>query len=133
MAKKLTKKERQEVFDKFGGHCAYCGDPLEKGWHVDHREPIGRRTMWSTTKRRYVYTSICDHPERDTIENFMPACRSCNINKHDMSVEEFRYFVQNFIKSLNRDNVPYKIAKRFGLVLETEIPVIFFFETYETD
>lgn len=60
----------------------------------------------------------------------MPACASCNINKHSMSVEEFRKLVGGFITSLNRDSTQYKIAKRYGFIVEIEKPVVFYFETF---
>ena len=46
-----------------------------------------------------------------------------------MSLEDFRNLIKGFIISLNRDSTQYKIAKRYGLVLEvTEPEVIFYFE-----
>ncbi len=40
---KMTKTDRQKIFDKYGGKCAYCGCELQKGWHVDHVEPEGNQ------------------------------------------------------------------------------------------
>jgi len=37
-----TKKEREIIFNKYNGHCAYCGEKLQKGWHVDELLPIRR-------------------------------------------------------------------------------------------
>lgn len=71
------------------------------------------------------------HPERLHIDNQNPACASCNINKHSMSLEEFRSLIAGFINSLNLRITQYKIAKRYGLVAEVEKPVIFYFETVE--
>lgn len=117
----MTKKERQQVFDKYGGRCAYCGEELQKGWHVDHIEPI-RRHFWKNN-------GDCDHPEREHIGNYMPACASCNISKHSGSIEDFRNLIAGFIPSLNRYSTQYKIAKRYGLVSENNNPVTFYFET----
>ncbi len=114
----MTKKQRQLIFDKYNGRCAYCGCELQPGWHVDHLKPI----------RRHLRKDGCRHPKRDCVENCMPACASCNINKHSMSLEEFRKLVGGFIKSLNRDSTQYKIAKRYGFVVEVEKPVVFYFE-----
>lgn len=115
------RKERDIIFNKFGGKCAYCGCDLLKGWHVDHLKPVVR------------YRNSYKHPERDAIENKMPACASCNINKRDLSLEEFRSLIKNFITSLNRDSVQYKIAKRYGLIYETSMPVVFYFERMTKD
>ena len=38
----MTKKDRQLIFDKYDGKCAYCGTELVKGWHVDHIQAIRR-------------------------------------------------------------------------------------------
>jgi hypothetical protein len=35
----MKAKDRELVYKKYDGHCAYCGCVLEKGWHVDHLEP----------------------------------------------------------------------------------------------
>lgn len=32
----ISKKLRQQVYDKFNGLCAYTGKPLEDDWQVDH-------------------------------------------------------------------------------------------------
>lgn len=122
----MKKTERQKVFDKFGGRCAYCGCELVKGWHVDHIEPIRRNTKWVEDK--WVVIG-CQHPERETIDNYMPACASCNINKHSDSIEDFRKLIAGFMKHLNEINTQYKIAKRYGLVTENPIEVKFYFET----
>ena len=126
----MTKKERQQLFEKFGGCCAYCGCELLKGWHADHIKPIRRKFKYDRGKARLVHTGECRHPARETIENCHPACRSCNINKHSMTIEEFRGLLTGFIKSLNRDSTQYKVAKRYGLIQEIEKPVVFFFESF---
>jgi hypothetical protein len=115
----MTKADRQKIFEKYGGRCAYCGCELQKGWHVDEIEPV----------RRNINKPGCIHPERFTLENQNPACASCNINKHSDSLEGFRSLIYGFINSLNRDSVQYKVAKRYGLVNETGIEVKFYFET----
>ncbi|MBT2601400.1 MULTISPECIES: HNH endonuclease signature motif containing protein [unclassified Oceanobacillus] len=112
-------KKRQAIWDKSGGKCWYCGCTLpEKGWHADHFEPIQRNWRDGT----------CQHPERDTEENKVPACASCNINKHSMSLESWRKIIQGYVNSLNRDSTQYKLAKRYGLIEEKPIEVKFWFE-----
>jgi 5-methylcytosine-specific restriction endonuclease McrA len=132
MVKKLKKAEREAVFQKFDGHCAYCAEQLpDKGWHADHMLPVGRITRYCTAKRRYIYTGVSRNPQNDNLENLVPACKSCNLLKRDMSIEQFRTLLQNFTRSLTRDDVRYRAAKRFSTIVETEIPVIFLFESYE--
>jgi 5-methylcytosine-specific restriction endonuclease McrA len=117
------KQKRQLVYNKYGGKCAYCGCDLNGKFHKDHFEPI----------RRNIGKSGSMNPEREVIENYMPACASCNINKHSMSLEEFRRLIQGFMKHLNEVNTQYKVAKRYGLFTENIKPVEFYFEKYEKD
>ena len=133
-----NKKEREIIFNKYGGRCAYCGEPLTKGWHVDEIEPIIRTKeyikdsngdrIWDKDKGNYKTRVTILYPERLNIANQMPACASCNINKHSGSLEEFRRLIEGFMKHLNTVNTQYKIAKRYGLVQETVKPVKFYFE-----
>lgn len=118
----MTKQEeRQIVYNKFKGHCAYCGELLTSGWHIDHIKPVQRY-------KRLGNSVVMYRSERDTLENKFPSCASCNINKHGMSIEQFRFQIERFIHSLNTNITQYKIAKRYGLVIETKIPVVFYFE-----
>ncbi len=47
-----------------------------------------------------------------------------------MKLEDFRQLVAGFMKHLNERNTQYKIAKRYGLVIEQEKPVVFYFEQH---
>lgn len=129
----MTKKQQRElIFNKYGGRCAYCGTELQKGWHIDEIEPVRRNYTedYCHEKRKYVRKIVgCMHPERFNLDNQMPACASCNINKHSGSLEEFRKLIEGFMKHLNELNTQYKIAKRYGLVEERIKPVIFYFES----
>ena len=131
------KKDRELIFNKYKGRCAYCGEELQKGWHVDELLPVVR--LWKYKKDengeyemdKYgcnIKVNYMEYPERLTIDNQMPSCPSCNINKHSLSLEGFRNLIQNFTTSLNRDSTQYKIAKRYGLIEETQKRVIFYFE-----
>lgn len=123
-----SKKDRQIIYDKFEGHCSYCGCELQKGWHVDELLPVRRNSKYDKDKQKFVFDGTYKHPERLNINNQMPACPSCNINKHSMSLEEFRSLISGFMKHLNEVNTQYKVAKRYGLVQETKNEVVFYFE-----
>lgn len=125
----MTKKDRQIVFDKYNGKCAYCGCELVKGWHADHVEPIVRDSKWNRDKGRFEQIGTCRKPENETLENYNPACASCNIQKNSFTVEQFRSNIKQFVNSLNQYSTQYKFAKRYGLVIETDIEVKFYFET----
>ena len=136
----MNKKERQLIFEKYGGKCAYCGCELEKGWHADHLKPIDRYVELVRDEMGFVVRDEnynvkrvvkIGRPENDTIENMNPSCASCNINKHNMTIEEFRKQIKGFLNSLNLRSTQYKFAKKYGLIEETGKEVIFYFETLD--
>ena len=135
----ISKTDRQRVFDMYGGKCAYCGCPLEKGWHVDHVEPIRRDWKYVLDERglktrdskgEYAIVKTEMHPDRNHVNNYMPSCPSCNINKHGDTIEGFRLSIYKYLNSLNERMVQYKMAKKYGLIEETGKPVVFYFEIY---
>lgn len=110
------KLNRQVIFDKYGGRCAYCGIELSKGWHVDHLKPVVR------------FEGKSSKPENENFDNLMPSCPSCNTQKNSFTLEEFRFNIKHFVHSLNEYSTQYKFAKRYGLIKETGINVKFYFE-----
>lgn len=155
----MKKSDRELVRLKYDNRCAYCGDPLQKGWHVDEILPCIRLYEWTKAHWRHKITkepkpkdgtarlmdevAMADYeyiesrnvlkgyqyPERLHIDNQNPSCASCNINKHGGTIEEFRQLIQGFTKHLNENNTQFKISKRYGLVYEIQKPVVFYFET----
>lgn len=134
----MTKKERELVFNKFGQRCAYCGCELRKGWHVDHEQPCRRivETVMVAQPEgvypRYKYYDKIvgfSNPDANHIDNYMPSCPSCNLNKHGETIEQFRQSIAGYLRSLNLRIVQYKMAKKYNLVTETGNPVVFYFET----
>lgn len=129
--KALTKAERAQVRGMFGGLCAYCGCQLPERWHADHFEHVERKMKWALApngSRRLVATGEAHRPERDTLANMMPACPPCNIDKHSMTLEDWRTKLGCTLEVLNRNNPTYRHAVRFGLVEETPEPIVFYFE-----
>ena len=113
--KKFTKSERQQIYDMFNGHCAYCGCEITlKQMQADHIEPL-------------------ELGGADKISNLYPSCRSCNHYKHTMTIERFRQALERMPSVLMRDSVTYKNAVRFGLIKHPENPKVkFYFEKYQT-
>ena len=119
----MTKNERQIVFDKYGGKCAYCGCELQKGWHVDHIEPAFHN--WSDEDvKRYL------KQERglNIIENYNPACPRCNRWKGTWSIEQFRNEISLQLERLERDSAQFRMARDYGLIKTSEIEVRFYYE-----
>jgi 5-methylcytosine-specific restriction endonuclease McrA len=114
--KPIPKKIREQVYNKYGGHCAYCGCPLEyKDMQVDHIESV--------------YTSSLLKKEvNDSIENYMPSCRMCNFYKSTSTIEQFRNNLKNMLMRNVRLPFDYRLALKYGLIKEDIKPIIFYFE-----
>jgi hypothetical protein len=121
MAKTISKKVRQEVYNKYNGHCAYCGKEIEyKDMQVDHMIPKQRERFKKYTEE-----------EIECFENYMPACRRCNHYKRASSVEGFRKLIEEIPKKLFRDSYIYKVGLDYRLVEPHEHKVKFYFEQVE--
>lgn len=117
---RLTKAQRATVHSMFAGRCAYCGGELGERWHADHVEPVIRMDWLGRPPIA---------PENHRLENMMPACAPCNISKGSMSLAVWRGWLAAHVTSLNRHHSIYRLAKAFGLVVETAVPVTFHFES----
>ena len=111
--RRLSKQERQQVYRKCHGHCAYCGSRLKyEDMQVDHVIPLNGYSQQGT----------------DTLDNMLPACRSCNHYKSSQPLESFRRAIERMPDVLQQDNVIYQIAVRFGMVKPRRKRVVFYFE-----
>jgi hypothetical protein len=119
---KLTSAQREQVRMKFGGKCAYCGCDLPQRWHADHFEAV----------LRGVGSAITGLPmarmENDRIENIMPSCPPCNIDKASFSLDQWRGKLERTLEVLARNSPTYRHALRFGMAQEIRKPIKFYFE-----
>jgi 5-methylcytosine-specific restriction endonuclease McrA len=115
------------VYDKFNGHCAYCGCELElKSMQVDHIFPQAKN-HWVGSEKMQQFTDVKIPNDINDISNLNPACRACNYEKRDNNLETFRENLLHKIELLNKV-FNYKIVKKFSLIQETEQPIKFYFE-----
>ena len=116
MRKKISKQERELVYLKYDGHCAYCGKKIDyKEMQVDHINAVYQAEY---------YGKEVDN----SLENYNPACRQCNFYKDTFTIEEFRYNIKHtLIRKLERD-FNYKMLIKYGLLEQHDIPVTFYFE-----
>ena len=122
----MKKELRIKVWNKYNGHCAYCGKEIEyKDMQVDHVHPKSLRHFYQSKKMKEYY-KIKSNNIND-IENLNPSCRRCNYHKSNLSLEDFRKMILRKSEVLN-GNWHYKIAKDYGLIKEIETPLIFYFE-----
>ena len=124
MARKaIPKKTREAVYNKYGGHCAYCGKMLEpKGWQLDHLIPIQRERFG-----RYTEEQI------ECFDNYLAACRRCNLYKRAHSLEVFRKYIEEIPRKLRERNYIYKVGLDYNLVEEHPHKIEFYFEKVERE
>ena len=107
---RLSKADREAIYDMYAGHCAYCGEKITlKDMQVDHMQPLRKGGA-------------------DELSNMVPACRSCNHYKSTLTVDQFREYLSRIHSRLLRDSVAYRVAERFGIVKYHPDPIVFYFE-----
>ena len=121
----MNKKQREAVYAKYDGHCAYCGKKIEyKDMQVDHLIPQRRATSKAGRGRLPV-------EQIENENNCMCSCRSCNHYKRAHSLETFRRYIEEIPEKLTRDNYIYKIGLRYNLIEEHPRKIKFYFEEWE--
>lgn len=119
--RKLTKAERLDVYNKCGGRCAYCGCEITMNqMQVDHVIPMEFYDAYKT-----------EGIDIDTLDNMLPACRSCNNYKSTLSLEKFRTAIERWTEVLQKGNATYRNAVRFGMIVPNPHSVKFYFEQEE--
>lgn len=122
----ISKNKRSKVRAK-ADVCWYCEEDLEKGWDIDHVIPKSKYSK----ERKCLIVDGKPFTEYglNSIENLVPVCRSCNLFKGQLSVEEFRTLIQNQPKILASNRHGYRMASKFGIIKVILKPVVFWFET----
>ena len=119
--KTISKKTREAVYNKYEGHCAYCGKEITyKEMQVDHLIPVQRERFG-----RYTEEQI------ECFENYMPVCRRCNSYKRAHSLEVFRKYLEEIPRKLKERNYIYKVGLDYNLIEPHEHKIRFYFEEFE--
>jgi hypothetical protein len=119
---RMTTIDRKKVYDKYHGHCAYCGCELElKDMQVDHLVPKARKHFIGTYE-----TNISNIND---IANLMPSCRKCNHYKRAESINEFRNKMATLIHRLRKEYLN-ELAEKYGIYQYHEWDGKFFFEKF---
>ncbi len=93
----ITKATRQQVHDKYNGHCAYCGKVIQiRDMQIDHIKP-----------KRAGGT--------DDIKNRNPACRRCNHYKRANSLAVFRKLLITLHERVRQQYI-CKVAEDYGVI-----------------
>ena len=115
----LNKKTREAIYKKYNGHCAYCGKEIEyKDMQVDH--------MYSKSSGES-YAKIVGKVELESMENYMPTCRRCNNYKSNLSLPEWRKFMER-LHERAMAQTSIKVGVDFGIILVGKFDGKFYFE-----
>ena len=114
-------KLREEVYNKYNGHCAYCGCKLEmKDMQVDH---INSK-----------HTAKCKGKEVDnSLENLNPSCRQCNYYKGGSGIEGFRKKIAKDLSHTCTSSFQVRLAMKYGMIEYTPWDKKFYFEKVQEE
>ena len=100
MARKTISKEiREKVYQKYDGHCAYCGCEITmKEMQADHLIPVN-------------FGGVNEY------DNYMPACRQCNFYKGSFLLKFFRHQMKTLHERIRKPFI-YRLGLKFGIVQE---------------
>ena len=119
----MTKKQRQQVYAKYSGHCAYCGKEISyEEMQVDHIKP---------KQRGWVYNP--ENVGTDTMDNYNPSCRACNFRKGILTVEQFRSELVEQCKGIIKRSFQVRQSIDYGLIQVNIKPIVFYFEKVKED
>jgi 5-methylcytosine-specific restriction endonuclease McrA len=128
------KINRTDIYNKYDGHCAYCGCEIDiKNMQVDH--------IISKLRTHYYKLDI------NNKENLNPSCKECNHYKRATPLEDFRNWLLGKLhlrlkklpknpksfKSIRRKNYLLVIAKKYNIESDKPFDKIFFYEKFKNE
>jgi 5-methylcytosine-specific restriction endonuclease McrA len=113
--------DRMAVYNKYNGHCAYCGRELKlKEMQVDHIHPQHLIKEFILSGSGMI----------DDLQNLNPSCRSCNHYKSTFDIELFRSELERQPEIQGRKS-QIRLCQRFGIIKFSNEPIKFYFEQSE--
>lgn len=115
--KRIPKRQREAVFNKYSGRCAYCGCELTpRTMQVDHIKAV--------------YTSSLENDgvetQDDNLENLNPSCRQCNFYKGTLDIEQFRKKIMTTLYETCQNTFQAKLAKKLGMLTVKQFDKFYF-------
>lgn len=121
MGHKFKKGQREIVFNKYNGKCAYCGIKLNNdSFTIDHIEPKFRGYRDDQLKRKR---------GQDIIDNYNPCCLSCNSSKSTLTIENWRSEINLKFNRLLKYSSSFNLLFRMGMIKRNG-ECKFYFEKY---
>lgn len=126
----MKKELREQVYQKYKGHCAYTGKPLGESWQIDHITP------------KLHYTLGIAQGDPNDINNLIPCISIINHYKRSKCLDEFRKYMAEFHirfskyprnpydpKSIKRKMYMQTISDLFDISTDKPFNGKFYFET----
>ena len=127
----MNKKQREIIYNKFNGRCAYSGTKLKDDWQIDHIKP------------RFHYEIGFEQGNPDNIDNLVPVQKLINHYKRALQLEKFRNEWLGKLhlrlaklpknprteKSKKRKKYLLQIAEYFNISVDKPFNKTFYFET----
>ena len=111
----VMKIDRQKVYEKYNGHCTYCGKPITiKDMQVDHI--LSKRNGGT-----------------NDIDNLNPSCRLCNHYKRAAGIETFRNDLLGGLLDRLMKIYIFRVALDYGMITINGWDKKFYFEKNGTD
>ena len=121
---RFPKKTRQEVFEKFGGKCAYTGTDLKEDWQIDHIYPL-RYGGSNTIDNLYPCQAIVNHYKRSLTLNVFKGWYLARLHLRLAKLPK-----QPRTKaSEKRKKYLLDLADLFGIAADKPFSGVFYFET----
>ena len=127
----MNRKElRQKVYEKYDGHCAYCGKKISiKDMQMDHIKPAWHNVSQEQLDKLAESENIRRIEKgNNDIENLNPSCRQCNFRKGTRGLEEFRKELELQAKRIIKYSFQVRQSLDYGLLEYHDHPVRFYFE-----
>ena len=113
----VSKKNRELIFIKYNGKCAYCGTDLVKGWNVDHIKP-------------QIFGGTND------LDNLNPSCKDCNNYKCHTDLEGYRNQLNKMLNEkleyLFKSKTKMQVAMNMGSIKHNFWDGLFYFERVDS-
>lgn len=101
---------RLQVFNKFAGKCAYCGNPLNLlHFQIDHINP---------------------HIKSNSLLNLYPCCSRCNILKSHRTPDEWKIQIKSKLYVLQHENPFTCFLTSLNQVSYSNFEIQFYFEKH---
>lgn len=106
----MNKALRERIYNKYNGHCAYCGTHITLSeMQVDHLQPKWHNLTDEDCEKKGIDRGTDDE------DNLMPSCRACNYYKHTSTLDGFRARLA-VLQSIVMESFNARLALKYQMI-----------------